>query len=186
MILRAISRLYAIPRQFPADPIRATVIGAGQFSTTLSGETLWIDPQRLPLTNLPVIHPFRTPAEMTDAVTIAAVLNHHRRLGDISTDTPVAVSLPPLRSADWTRIEHLAADLADAARSAPLPTPWVFTMADNYANLLGRTLTRLAPDTACIVLDEIETETADYLDIGRPVEKERPVVPVIAKSLLFE
>lgn len=43
--------------QFPAQTVRATVIGAGAHTLSLSGSTIWLEDVQLPLRNLPVAIP---------------------------------------------------------------------------------------------------------------------------------
>jgi ethanolamine utilization protein EutA len=45
------------PVREPAQTLRATVIGAGAHTLTLSGSTVWNKYQGVPLRNVPVIHP---------------------------------------------------------------------------------------------------------------------------------
>ncbi len=47
-------RLQAMNVQFPAQTVRATVIGAGAHTLSLSGSTIWLEGVQLPLRNLPV------------------------------------------------------------------------------------------------------------------------------------
>jgi ethanolamine utilization protein EutA len=43
--------------QFPAQTVRATVIGAGAHTLSLSGSTIWLEGVALPLRNSPVAIP---------------------------------------------------------------------------------------------------------------------------------
>ncbi len=43
--------------QFPTQTVRATVIGAGAHTLSLSGSTIWLEGVPLPLRNLPVAIP---------------------------------------------------------------------------------------------------------------------------------
>ncbi len=47
-------RLREMNVQFPAQTVRATVIGAGAHTLSLSGSTIWLEGVQLPLRNLPV------------------------------------------------------------------------------------------------------------------------------------
>ncbi len=46
-------RLREMNVQFPAQTVRATVIGAGAHTLSLSGSTIWLEGVQLPLRNLP-------------------------------------------------------------------------------------------------------------------------------------
>ncbi len=50
-------RLREMNVQFPAQTVRATVIGAGAHTLSLSGSTIWLEGVPLPLRNLPVAIP---------------------------------------------------------------------------------------------------------------------------------
>src|SRR5215467_4080565 len=81
----------------PAQGIRATVIGASQYTTQVSGSTIFVSPlDALPLRNVPVIAPgLFLDGETVDADAIAASIRtvlRHLDLGD--ADTPVAIFVP--------------------------------------------------------------------------------------------
>ncbi len=175
----------SLPLEYPADPIRATVIGAGQFAMSLSGETVWMDAALLPLTDLRVLHPFADLKSIVSADLAAGLLDRHRRLADLDPADRAAVMLPSLRSAGWRQVEELGKLLAEASDLAGLAEPRVFLMADNYGRLLGESMTAAAPGRGLIVVDELRLDEADYVDIGRPLEAGRSILPVVAKTLVF-
>ncbi len=169
-------------RQYPLEPIRATVIGAGEFSTEFSGQTCWVDAGLLPLRNLPVIRPWAWLSDLGDASQAAAAITARRAMADLPADEPCAIALPSLRQADWDAVVALAGVLAQAAAEA-LPQPWVFTMSDNFGRLLGRSMQAAAPQAQLLVIDELKPGPADLLDVGSPLGS---MVPVVLKSLVFE
>ncbi len=183
--LLADPRVAAQPRRYPPEPIRATVIGAGQFAMRLSGETVWVDYQRLPLPNLPVLRPFAAAADLEHPASMAAAIKKHRQLHDLDDEQIVAITLPSLRRALYDDVVRIGGALAEAARAANLAEPWVFVLADNYGRLLGESIHRNG-GASVMVVDELDVPDADYLDIGRPFQPDHPVVPVIAKTLIFQ
>ncbi|NLX15106.1 MAG: hypothetical protein GXY44_15855 [Phycisphaerales bacterium] len=184
--LLADPRLGGYHRQYPPEPIRATVIGAGQFAMRLSGETVWVDYQRLPLPNLSVLRPFATVADLEHSATMAAAIKKHRLLHDLDEGQTVAIALPSLRRALYDDVVRIGVALAHAARAAELAEPWVFVLSDNYGRLLGESIHRNGDGASFMVVDELDVPDADYLDIGLPFQPEHPVVPVIAKTLIFQ
>ena len=98
----------------------------------------------------------------------------------------MALALPDLRQADWDAVVQFAGHLGAAAAQVMTASPWVFTMRDNFGRLLGRTLAEQHAHQASVVIDEIDTAGADYIDIGRPVERFKVLIPVVAKTLVFE
>lgn len=67
-------RLREMNVQFPAQTVRATVIGAGAHTLSLSGSTIWLEGVALPLRNLPVA----IPVDEADLVAAAAGTNAAR------------------------------------------------------------------------------------------------------------
>jgi ethanolamine utilization protein EutA len=61
----------------PAETMRATVLGAGTQTVTLSGSTIWAEREILPLRNAPVVRP-----EMPPQLERRASRRRHRTRGD--------------------------------------------------------------------------------------------------------
>src|SRR6202008_2267260 len=81
----------------PAEGIRATVIGASQYTTQVSGSTIFVSPlEALPLRNVPVIAPtMPLEADMIDSAEVSSAIKGVLKRLDLGTgDTPVAVFVP--------------------------------------------------------------------------------------------
>src|SRR5207247_10810822 len=79
------------------EGIRATVVGASQYTTQVSGSTIYVSPmEALPLRNVPGIAPaMPLDADVIDpAVVAGAIKGVLRRLDLGEGDTPVAVFVP--------------------------------------------------------------------------------------------
>jgi ethanolamine utilization protein EutA len=178
------------PRLEPStEGIRATVIGASQYTTQVSGSTIYVSPlEALPLRNVPVIAPAlpldgEVIASASVASAIKAVL---KRLDLGGGDTPVAVFVPWRGSATFARLDAFCqgviAGLSDVlARGHPL----VLAGDGDVGGLLGihlREETRIA--NAIVSVDGLELKEFDYIDIGTMLPASG-AVPVVIKSLIF-
>jgi ethanolamine utilization protein EutA len=167
---------------YPVEPIRATVIGAGMYAAQISGDTVWVDPARLPLTNLPVLRPFSRLRELTDAAACRAAIRAAADGADLDwSREPAALVLPELVELDLAGIEAAAEALTGAVEGLRGRPPLVLLMSDDLGRTLGRLLApRLSGQV--LAVDELDCSDVEYVDIGRPVGA---VVPVVLKSLVF-
>ena len=150
-----------------SETIRATVIGAGCYSTQLSGSTVFLRGAALPVKNLPVAVP-----EAEDAISIRRVLE--------SQDAWGVLHLPGRNAPDYGYIRTLADAVAEATGEKPC---YVALEAD-MAKALGHALALRLPDHVPILcLDGLHIPRQSYLDIGNPVG---PAVSVVIKTLAFE
>jgi ethanolamine utilization protein EutA len=172
----------------PGQGIRATVIGAAQFSVQVSGNTIMIsEPDKLPLHNLPVITCRFDMAERLDAQAVAAAVRHALSEADIEEGSaPVALAFPWHGDPAHARLHALASGICAALRrtlAAKLP---VTLLIDGDIGMsLGRVIRHeIAPGTDVIAVDGVQLKQFDYVDIGRIIDVTN-VVPIIIKSLLF-
>ena len=173
----------------PGQGIRATVIGAAQFSVQTSGNTIAISrPGDLPLHNLPVL---ACEFGLGDAIapdTVASTVRQALNLADIEEGTgPVALAFPWRGDPSHARLQALAIGICAAlpkTLAAGLP---VALMIDGDVGMsLGRIIrTETAPGANVIAIDGVALKQFDYVDIGRLIEVTN-VVPIIIKSLLFK
>src|SRR5205085_6565425 len=77
------------------EGIRATVLGASQFSVQLSGNTVHVsNPEVLPLRNLPVVHARLEGSNPSAQQVASALARGFRRLDLAEGETAVAIMLP--------------------------------------------------------------------------------------------
>jgi ethanolamine utilization protein EutA len=171
----------------PGAGIRATVIGAAQFSVQISGNTIAIsNPDQLPLQNLPVMAFDLT--EPIDAAAVAAAVRTALRWADIEEgSSPVALAFPWRGDPAHARLAALAAGICAALpRTLASALPLVLLIDGDIAMSLGRLISNeTAPGANVIAIDGVQLKSLDYVDIGRRIDVTN-VVPIIIKSLLFK
>ena len=150
------SRLFRGQYSLGRETIRATVIGAGSFSTQLSGSTVYSQNIRFPLKNLPVVE---SSSEIHEGSVVLAV--------------------PGIPSPTYEQVREIAGELA---KNKP-PELYICLEAD-MAKALGQALAaRLPPDTRILCIDRVRVGEDSYLDIGEPVGG---AFPVVVKTLVLE
>jgi ethanolamine utilization protein EutA len=169
------------------EGIRATVLGASQFSVQLSGNTVHIsDPAVLPLRNLPVVYA-RLDAARPDADAVArAIRNGFVRLDLREGEHPAAVALPWRGEPHYANIRALADGIAQAMpRSLAAGFPLVVALESDIGASLGGVLSEDLDVTAPMIsIDGLQLVELDYVDVGEMLLPAN-VVPVVVKSLAF-
>jgi ethanolamine utilization protein EutA len=186
--LREEVRLSRLPVRRPAETLRATVLGAASQTVTLSGSTIWADPDLLPLRNLPVVQP-DLPAAITDvgalAVSLDSALRRWDRGRDRGEDRGVALALDLPDGLDYASLCRLAEGVVTCSAGVSGPEdPVVLVTEHDYAQALGQTIKAAAPDLPLVAIDQIGLGEGDFIDIGEPMMDGR-VVPVSVKTLVF-
>jgi ethanolamine utilization protein EutA len=180
--------------QLPAPPvpvgegIRATVLGASQFSVQLSGNTVHIsDPAILPLRNLPVVFA-RLGAANPDAAAITrAIRDGFRRMDLIEGEHPAAIALRWRGEPHYDNLLALADGIAQAMpRSLAAGFPLVVALDGDIGASLGGILAEdLQVTSPLVCIDGLQLVELDYIDVGELIQPAY-VVPVVVKSLAFE
>jgi ethanolamine utilization protein EutA len=173
----------------PAERIRATVIGAAQYTVQVSGSTIYVSPlTALPLRNLPVATPdWPLDGDVLDAARIAASVRAALRRLDLATgEAALALFVPWRGAASFDRIDAFCRGVADALASALANGhPLILAGDGDVGGLIGihcREELRLA--CPIVSIDGIELKEFDYIDIGAMIEASG-AVPVVIKSLIF-
>ena len=173
----------------PGQGIRATVIGAAQFSVQISGNTILIaDPAKLPLQNLPVLScQFALDDAIAPDAVAASVRGALARADFEEGESPVALSFPWHGDPSHARLHAVAAGICAALpRTLQEEMPLVLLIDGDVGKSLGRVIRHeIAPDADVIAIDGVQLKEFDYVDIGGVIEVTN-VVPIIIKSLLFK
>ena len=172
-----------------SEGIRATVIGASQYTTQVSGSTIYVSPlEALPLRNVPVIAPaFALDGDEIDSAAVAAAIKAVlKRLDLAEADTPVAVFVPWRGSATFQRLDAFCEGVADGlAGNLADHHPLVLAGDGDVGGLMGIHLREeMQLDNAIVSVDGLELKEFDYIDIGAMLPNSG-AVPVVIKSLIF-
>jgi ethanolamine utilization protein EutA len=172
-----------------SEGIRATVIGASQYTTQVSGSTIYVSPfETLPLRNVPVIAPaFALDGDEIDTAAVAdAVRTVLKRLDLAEADTPVAVFVPWRGSATFQRLDAFCEGVVDGLATILADGhPLVLAGDGDVGGLMGIHLREeMQIDNAIISVDGLELKEFDYIDIGSMLPNSG-AVPVVIKSLVF-
>ncbi len=186
---RAEAGAFGAPMIAAGSAIRATALGASEYSVQLSGQTSTVTaPGRsLPRRNLQVLKPALELTHETDARQISDAIARHYEAFDLDPARDEAVLAFEFRIApDYSAIRALADGLADALSERIAAGHGLYVMIDgDIAQTLGGILrdeVKLANDL--LVLDGISLRDFDYIDLGK-IRLPSFTVPVTVKSLLF-
>jgi ethanolamine utilization protein EutA len=172
-----------------SEGIRATVIGASQYTTQVSGSTIYVAPlEALPLRNVPVIAPaFALDHDEIDSAAVAAEIKALLKRLDLSeAGTPVAVFVPWRGSATFQRLDAFCQGLTDGLAAILADGhPLVLAGDGDVGGLMGIHLREeMQLDNQIVSVDGLELKEFDYIDIGTMLPNSG-AVPVVIKSLIF-
>lgn len=173
-----------LPYQIPADSIRATVIGAGMHSMQLSGSTVSVQRESLPLRNLPVLKIQDLPRGQTGTEAFETIKSMMAQRDLDWRQEPVALCIEQLPSVAFEELRQRAAFIAQSFVRCGARPPLVILTNQDVAMALGQLIRQVDPNLQCLVLDGIATEDGDFIDVGRPLLRAN-TVPVVVKTLIF-
>ena len=173
----------------PDQGIRATVVGASQYTVQVSGSTIFVEPHSsLPVRNLPVIAPaLPLDVDVLDETAIAHCIGLALERMDLAdAQRSVALCYRWRGSASYGRLHSFCRGLAaglgpllDAGRTL------VLVGDGDVGGLVGmhcRSELRLA--NPIVSIDGIVLHDFDFIDIGALLDTSG-AVPVVIKSLIF-
>ena len=167
----------------PVEGIRATVIGAGEYTIQASGNTSYVsDVRALPVHGLKVIQ-----AAVRKDVAVDLALKQALAKFDLTRFTAgLALSLTVDGQPDYQSVRRIAEGIATILKDADDPScPLYLTLDLDIAKSLGGILRdELKVTREIIAVDGIEVGDLDYIDIGECLGITE-VIPVTVKSLMF-
>ncbi len=169
--------------------IRATVVGASQYTVQVSGSTIFLDPPDvLPVRNVPVIAPDLDLSgdEIDETVVAAKVGTALTRMDLAHGEEAVAVTIPWQGSAMFHRLRGLSRGVIAGMRPIlDRGHPLILVVDGDIGGLVGiHCRQEEGLENPLISIDGIELSEFDFIDIGE-VLRATGAVPVVIKSLLF-
>jgi ethanolamine utilization protein EutA len=173
----------------PSARIRATVIGASQYTVQVSGNTVFIAPESaVPVRNVAVVAPeFPLDAdEFTQESVREAILTAFRRLDLLSGRQPAAVAFHWAGSATFFRLQAFCAGVAEGMKEILAKGhPLVLVNDGDIGGIIGLHFQEeLKIESPVISIDGIALNDFDFIDIGALIPSSGSV-PVVIKSLIF-
>ena len=173
------SRLCQGNYELGQETVQATVVGAGSYSTELSGSTVDFGNVEFPLQDLPVVA-ISPEEEASGAETLGDVID--RRLQLISGG-PAVIAMRGTRSPSYDQLQGLADAICKGVGNEQ--NPIVVTLQEDMAKALGHAIrARLGSQRGLICLDGLSLQEGSYLDIAAPVVG-GTALPVVIKTLAF-
>lgn len=159
------------------ETLRATVIGAGSYSTELSGSTIAYWGVHFPMQNLPVV--MLRPEELRTDHASECV----RKKMSLYGEEAVAFFLEGNLAGSYEELNNLARQIETCVPEGEHPI--VVVLEQDAAKALGQALQcRLQGRRGVLCLDGIRLREGSYLDVGAPVAG-GTAIPVVIKTLAF-
>jgi ethanolamine utilization protein EutA len=169
--------------------IRATALGASEYSVQLSGNTSYISAPGalLPRRNLQVLQPQFACGDVIDPDALAAAIRAHFTAFDLAEgEVEVALALRWAGAPSHARLFAFAQGIARGLASTVAQRRPLYVMLDgDVAQTLGAILREeLDVQSEILVIDGVTLWDFDYIDLGR-IRLPSRTVPVTIKSLVF-
>ena len=175
--------------QVAEQGIRATVVGASQYTVQVSGTTIFVEPtSMLPLRNVPVLTP-QLPLEReeldADEITVA-VKDALQAFDSMPKDQPVALCYRWQGSATFGRLDAFCRGVAEGmAEYTSNGLPLVLVGDGDVGGLVGIHVNEeLSLPIPVVSIDGLTLQAFDFIDIGELLAVSG-AVPVVIKSLVF-
>lgn len=158
------------------ETVQATVVGAGSYTTELSGSTVEYHKVEFPIKNLPVIC-------VPETCLVEQLGSFLSQQFHVLSGGPAAVALNGVENPTFEETQRYAEALVSGMKQAQ--PPYVIVLQTDMAKALGQALEIHLGETASLIcLDSLSVPENSYLDIAAPVGKGASV-PVVVKTLAF-
>ena len=186
-IVKQIKTRIRVPVIEPMERIRATVIGASQFTVQVSGKTIYMSSAAvLPVHNVPVVHLGLKLSERIEIDEIVAAFASQASRLDLAPGARLALAFAWDGDPDHARLLAMAKAIMRFAAPDGRREQALFLMIDGDVGAsIGRLLhDELHLEGQLVSIDGIALRELDFVDVGELLDPPG-VVPVVIKSLLF-
>ena len=181
------SRLFTDYKKMePGETIRATVVGAGTYTTTISGSTITYSDDIFPLKNIPVIKLDEELQEACFAGETEPVIRRIQWVLGQNDEEHFILAMPGKRNPGYMEMKRAAASIRQIMdRVQPPGEPILLVIESDIAKAMGQMI-RQQPDLKrqVVAIDSIHVEDGEYVDMGKPMMNGM-VIPVVVKTLIF-
>lgn len=181
------SRLFTdFQKMEPEETIRATVVGAGTYTTTISGSTITYSDDIFPLKNIPVIKLDEELQEACFAGETEPVIRRIQWVLGQNDEEHFILAMPGKRNPGYMEMKRAAASIRQIMdRVQPPGEPILLVIESDIAKAMGQMI-RQQPDLKrqVVAIDSIHVEDGEYVDMGKPMMNGM-VIPVVVKTLIF-
>lgn len=181
------SRLFTdFQKMEPGETIRATVVGAGTYTTTISGSTITYSDDIFPLKNIPVIKLDEELQEACFAGETEPVIRRIQWVLGQNDEEHFILAMPGKRNPGYMEMKRASASIRQIMdRVQPPGEPILLVIESDIAKAMGQMI-RQQPDLKrqVVAIDSIHVEDGEYVDMGKPMMNGM-AIPVVVKTLIF-
>jgi len=171
----------------PGQRIRATVIGASQFTVQVSGKTIYLPAADiLPVHNVPVVHADVDLSGKIDPQALTRAIEAKLKQADLEPHSRMAIAFTWSGDPEYSRIRAAGEGIVAAVSAGRTAKDILFLMVEgDVGRTFGHLLeTELKLPGHVVSIDGVQLHDFDYVDAGAMITPPG-VVPMVIKSLLF-
>jgi ethanolamine utilization protein EutA len=176
-----------LPIVEPENKIRATVIGAGAFTLSVSGSTCYFDKSiEFPISNIPVIPVNVTRKNYSPDIVKKEVKKAFTKIDMIEGEDIVGLYFKDSLYRSYSWLQEFVQSIENALPNTVTSKKMIILLFESdigkMVGLMIRRETSIQHNLIC--LDELFLEEGDWIDIGAPLHSGQ-AFPVTVKSLVF-